>query len=519
MVKSKRLWINIVLIIIVASAIIFPFLGNVPLLDPDEPVYAETAREMVEFHDFLSPRIYGDFWYDKPPMYYWFIAGAFKIFGVNEFASRFPSAMLAVLGAAVIYIAGRNLIGERGAILAGLILASSLEYFYLGKAAVTDITLTFFLTAALLAFLHKRYYLFYAFAALAVVTKGPIGFFFCAAIVGLYIAVTGNWMLLRKIKLFRGTALFLIIALPWYVLMYHYHGMAFIDTFIGFHNVTRFLQPEHASGEIWYYYIPVLIMGFFPWTAFLGQAVYSSIKDKGPRNGYLVFMVIWAAVVFIFFSISQTKLVSYILPMYPPLAIIVGWYFDKIWSTNDFSRLTWSTIILTIVSGILIAGLLFTGYIGTEELYNPVFTLAGVFVMLVIFVWLFKLRGNFRMVFSTYIIAMIIFSTFIMTQLSPIIALSYSMKSFVQEFNQQYDGKTPIYVTKFYRPGFVFYSKLPSKEISAEDSLAVLLNNNTKGFFVVKINEYNSLPPSVKNDVRVLTVQKDKALLAQGVVN
>jgi len=519
MLTNKRLWLNILLIIIVASAMMFPLLGDVPLLDPDEPVYAETAREMVQFNDFVSPRIYGDFWYDKPPMYYWMVAGSFKVFGVNEFASRLPSALLAVAGAVLTYVAGRNFFGERGGTLAGLILATSLEYFYLGKAAVTDITLTFFLTASLFAFLHNRYYLFYFCAALAVVTKGPIGVIFCVAIIMLYIAVTGKWVLLKNMKLVSGAVLFLLVALPWYLLMYSYHGMAFIETFLGFHNLTRFLQPEHPSGTLWYYYIPVLILGFFPWTSFLGQAVRSALKETGPAHDSLIFMVIWALVVFLFFSTSQTKLVSYILPMYPPLALIVGWYFDKIWSHIQFRGLTWSALVQTLVSFMFVAGLFYAGKFVMPELHHVVTAIAGLFIMAVMLVWWFTYHRNFRSVFATYILTMVILSGYIMIQLFPIIVPAYSMKSFVDNFNQQYDEQSTIYVAKSYRPGFVFYSQLSSKEISTGDSLETLLNNKTEGFFIVKAKDYNTLPAPLKSNVRVLATQQDKTLLVSRVAD
>lgn len=132
------------MLLCVASVVTLAYLGHLPLLDPDEPVYAETAREMLQFQDFISPRIYGEFWYDKPPMYYWLVAVAFKIWGIGEFAARLPSALLAIGGSVVVYLSGRELFTERAGLLAGLVLTTSLEYFYLGKAAVTDITLTFF---------------------------------------------------------------------------------------------------------------------------------------------------------------------------------------------------------------------------------------------------------------------------------------------------------------------------------------------------------------------------------------
>ena len=144
----KRLDGRFWLVAIIAAIILFINLGTIPLLDPDEPVYAETPKEMIHFNEFLSPRIYGEYWYDKPPMYYWLVTAAFKVFGVSEFSARFPSAFLGLAGVTALYLHGCRLFSKRAAMAAALVLATSIEYFYLGKAAVTDITLTFCLTLA-----------------------------------------------------------------------------------------------------------------------------------------------------------------------------------------------------------------------------------------------------------------------------------------------------------------------------------------------------------------------------------
>lgn len=510
---NKKIWLSIALIVCVAGILMFSFLGTHPLLDPDEPVYAETAREMLQFQDFISPRIYGDFWYDKPPMYYWLVAAAFKIFGFGEFAARFPSAFLAVSGVVLVYLAGRKLFNARAGLLAALVLATSLEYFYLGNAAVTDMTLTFFLTAALLAFLHRKYYLLYGCTALAVVTKGPIALFFCGVIITWYLLVTGNLNRIKTMKVVSGSVLFALIALPWYVAMYSLHGMAFIDTFLGFHNVTRFLQPEHASSAVWYYYIPVLILGFFPWSAFLVQAFLAGVKEKGECRNTCVFLVTWASVVFLFFSLSQTKLVSYILPMYPPLALLTGYYFDKIWAEKRERALKYSAGVFGIVTLLLIAGLVYAGTVVATELMVSVEVLAVILAVLTAAVLLQSFRRNFRAVFTTQVLGVMIFYTVLMTQALPIIAPALSVKSFVNEFKQHYDGQAPVYVEKFYRPGFMYYSGIAGTELSQENLEAVTASEKDTAYLVMKKKKYEKLPPEMQSKLRLLVVQEDKILL------
>lgn len=511
MKMNKQTWLHLAMIVCVAGIVMFSYLGTQPLLDPDEPVYAETAKEMLAFHDFVSPRIYGEFWYDKPPMYYWLVAGAFKIFGVGEFAARFPSALLAVGGGIAVYLAGRRMFSERAGLLSALVLTTSLEYFYLGNAAVTDMTLTFFLTAALLSFLERKYYAFYVFSALSVVTKGPVGLFFCSVITGAYLLMTGNLTTLKKMKLVRGTVLFSIIALPWYLAMYWHHGMAFINTFLGFHNVTRFLQPEHASGKIWYFYIPVVMIGFFPWTAFLAQAFAKGVKEKGEKRNSCIFLAIWASAVFVFFSLSQTKLVSYILPMFPSLALLVGYYLDKAWEQERYGILKRSALLFGAAVAILAVALFYGGAAVTAALIAPVKVMTGILFLMAVAVFFYSWRRDFRAVMTTYTIGMLLFITFLMTQMLPIVAPAVSVKEFVGVFNQYYNGRGTVYVAKFYRPGFMFYSGVPSVELDSEN-LKSVINKNETAYFIMKRDNFEELPQEIKDKVQIKALQEDKIL-------
>lgn len=511
MMINKKVWFSLLIILCTAGILMFAFLGTHPLMDPDEPVYAETAREMLQSQDFISPRIYGDFWYDKPPLYYWLVAAAFKFFGMSEFAARFPSAVFAVGGAVLVYVSGRKLFNERTGLLAALVLVTSLEYFYLGNAAVTDMTLTFFLTAALLAFLHRQYYLLFGFAALAVLTKGPVALFFCGVIILLYQVFTGNVKMLKTMKVVSGSLLFAAIALPWYAAMYSFHGMAFIDTFLGFHNVTRFLQPEHTAGAVWYYYIPVLILGFFPWSAFLAQALFTGLKEKGEYYNTCVFLVIWAAVVFMFFSISQTKLVSYILPMYPPLALLTGYYFDKIWAGQQYRALNAAAAIFGMAAVFLITGLFYAGAGVVVELLPSVKIMAVLLALLAVFILFQSVRHNFRAVFTAHVLGMMLVLALLMAHTLPVIAPEFSVKSFVDEFNQHYDRQAPVYVEKFYRPGFLYYSGMAGIELSREDLQAVAAGESA--YLVMKKSNYEKLSPEIQAQFQVLVVQADKVLL------
>lgn len=511
MMEKKTLY-SILLILCVGGVLMFSFLGMYPLMDPDEPVYAETAREMIQFEDFVSPRIYGEYWYDKPPMYYWLVAGAFQLMGNSEFASRFPSAFLAIGGAVFLYWAGRRLVGERASLLSVLILLSSLEYFYLGNAAVTDMTLTFFLTVALVSFLQRNYYLMYLCCALGVLTKGPVALFFCGVIVGLYLLLTGNLKRLRTMKIPCGIVIFCAVAVPWYVAMYSLHGMAFVETFLGFHNVTRFLEPEHTSGVLWYYYIPVLLVGFFPWSAILVQSIRYAIREKGETRDVCRFLLIWAGAVFFFFSASQTKLVSYILPMYPPLAMLGGIYIDRIWLRGEVNALRRSAICFGVLALILIGGLVYAEsvFAGMEIAIKVMIAILA--VATVGMVWQ-SIRQQFQRVFAIQLVGTMLFFATLMTMALPAIVDKFSVASIVPQVEEKYDGHSKLYIEKFYRPGLMYYGDLAGISFLKNDLSTILSEEKEKAYFVMKDKWYEKLSDEEKGRLRLLTQVEDKVFL------
>lgn len=495
--------------------IMFFNLGGIPLLDPDEPVYAETPKEMIAFGDFVSPRIYGEYWYDKPPMYYWLVAASFKVFGVNEFAARFPSAFLGVLCVLLVYRTGSKLFGQTVGIVGALVLATSIEYFYVAKAAVTDITLTLFLTAALFSFLEKKYYLFYLFAALATVTKGPIGILFPGAIVFLYLFATKNWQEIKNMKLLTGSIIYSVVALPWYVIMYQIHGMAFLDTFIGFHNIIRFTTAEHPKTSGWYFYVPVLMLGFFPWTALLFQSVWASLDEGKKQVPALLFLNIWAAFIFIFFTISSTKLLTYILPMYPPLALVVGWYLGR-WLEGYWHqrwRYSWPVILTGLV--FLLGGGMYFGAKDMPELMTGFMVLVAVLIVLVGTVWYAVSRDNPVLGFWGQVAAMIIFASILVAVLAPAVAPQFTSRDIANQFSAVYDGKSPVYIMKSLHPGFTFYTDVYGIEVTSSDDVKKAMMKNSTAYYVIRQSEYNALNDKERAALTLVVQYHNLLLLKQ----
>jgi 4-amino-4-deoxy-L-arabinose transferase-like glycosyltransferase len=506
----KNYWFLLLLTVLT----IFMNLGSMPLLDPDEPVYAETPKEMIQLNDFISPRIYGEYWYDKPPMYYWLVAGAFKLFGINEFGARFPSALLAVICVTVVYLSTAKLFSESAGIASGLVLATSIEYFYLGKAAVTDITLTLFLTASLLCFLQRQYYLFYVFSALATLTKGPIGLLFPGAIIFIWMILVHRFRELKYMKIPAGILIFAVVALPWYWIMYQIHGAAFVDGFIGVNNITRFTTAEHAKTSGWYFFIPVLILGFFPWISLLFQAIKTSLKSKETDEyATLVFLNIWAAFIFIFFSISSTKLVTYILPSFPPLAILVGWYLER--CGKDYRLVGMGLIwpwLLTILSVLLVGGMV-VGCKMMPVIIPAASGLAIVLILMTISVWYFLSRKHVLKAVWGQAIFMALASIIIVTILVPPIAENLSTRGIAQSFTTYYDAKSPVYVTKFLHPGFAYYTNTYGKEINSAEEISRVISEDGQAYLAIRQPEYEGLSNVEKGALTILARSDNKVLL------
>ena len=332
---SKKNWI-----LFWVSAVFLMFFLNSSLLITDtvESNYALTAKEMVLSGNWISPQIYGHFWYDKPIMAYWLIASGFKLFGFTEFGARFFPAVTGLLGLLLATWGGKKLYSEKVGFYSGVILLTTIQFFLISKSVLTDGALFFFFNGALLFFYlayasaNKNYYYgTYAFSALATLTKGPIGFLLPGLIIVLFFVWERNWQELRRAKIITGTLLFLAIAGPWYIAMTYLHP-DFIGSFLGTHNFLRATQSEHPRDNVIYYYLVINILAFSPWIGFVPGMLKNLVRkaDKwvipAAREKFLL---LWVFVVFFFYQNMATKYITYTYPILLPLAYLVAAYFDK----------------------------------------------------------------------------------------------------------------------------------------------------------------------------------------------
>jgi len=344
-VSFKRDYFLLILLVLLCLFLFVFKLGEPSLWNMDEPIYGEVAKEILKLGDWITLHFNYQEWFDKPPLYIWLTALTFKAFGWNEFTTRIWSSLFGIGGVVVVYFLGKSIFEKKTGFFSALILATSLQYIIQSRLALLDVPLSFFISLSILFFYlgyktyEKRWYylLSFIFMALATLTKGPIGVLLPGLIIGLYLLLTANTGELKRMMLFRGVLIYLAIASPWYAIELMRHGHTFMDSFFFQRTAARFLTPFEGHTGPPYYYLVVLLFGFFPWSSFLPYALVRFFK-KGWKDGErekILLILIWFGVVFVFFSSAKSKLPGYILPLYPCLAPVVG----KLWSEFSSQRI------------------------------------------------------------------------------------------------------------------------------------------------------------------------------------
>ncbi|MBI4473993.1 MAG: glycosyltransferase family 39 protein [Acidobacteria bacterium] len=327
--------IVIIVLAVVCYVMFFHKLGGLGLLGPDEPRYAAVAREMFMTGDFITPRLHGEPWFEKPVLMYWLAALGYAIFGVGEIGARFPSALSATICVFLIYWFVRRLWDRTLGFLAALVLATSVGWLAFARAASMDMPLSASLTAALAFFLlgfnedgprrKTWFYWFYACLGLGVLAKGPIAIALPAVSLAAFLLVRGrlqDWRTWHP----KGLWITAAVALPWYLIVTVVNGWEFINVFFINHNLQRFATTVHGHERPFYFYLPVLLLLTFPWTVLL----ISALRRSFGRNEQI--LAWWAIVPFVLFSLSGSKLPGYILPVVPPIAILCA---KELWQVRS----------------------------------------------------------------------------------------------------------------------------------------------------------------------------------------
>jgi 4-amino-4-deoxy-L-arabinose transferase-like glycosyltransferase len=321
-------------------------IGERALWAPVEGRYAEIATEMQASGDYVTPRLNGVKYLKKAPLFFWLEAFAVKVFGKSEWVFRAWGAVFAVLGCLAVYIVARNLYGRRAGLLSAIVLATSPLYYALSRTVSLDMTLTFFLAAALMSILWRRreanglpyagaILAFYVFAALATLTKGFVGIVMPAIILALWTALIRERRFPKSILLSWGPLWFVAIALPWHVLAAA-RNPEFWNVYFFQEHIQGYLTMDAEPHNQPWVFLPVLLMSGFPWTVFLVAAIrYHTRPALNEQWRETLLLLLWPAALLVFFSFSSSKVIPYILPMFPALAILIGAYLSFAWERAD----------------------------------------------------------------------------------------------------------------------------------------------------------------------------------------
>ncbi len=352
--EEKRGLISGIAILTLVAFLSFHQLKAAPLFDVDEALYAETAREMTATSGFIVPIYNYSAQLEKPILIYWLIAAAFKPLGINELAARLWPALAGCGVVLMTFFFVKSTTTTRCALLSALVLTTSFEFLVLTHLAVTDMVLTFFLSASCFCFFRALHtsrsprpaaLAGWALAAGAVLTKGPVGLVLALFPVVLYGWLSGRAReLATRLELGAGVVLFCILTFPWYIAASLLTRGEFLEVFLWKHNILRYFSVSSGHGGPWYYYLIVTAIGFSPWSAFLPAILHSAwttVRDRtqnNPEKHLVLFVLVWGFSVLVFFSFSQTKLPGYVLPVFPALAILSGWWWNRVLSDRETEK-------------------------------------------------------------------------------------------------------------------------------------------------------------------------------------
>ena len=359
------------ILLFLCVAFFFSALGDLNLTDNDEGSNAGAPREMLERGDWLSPTLNGEPRFAKPVFTYWLIGASYLVFGVNEFAARVPSALFGTLLILMQYWFLSRVATANVAWWSALCLLLNLEMLAIGRMVLTDMVLIFFTTLTLFSFWiafsgerrEKRWYLVcYIAMAGAMLTKGPVGVIVPLLVVLVFVLLTQNLRkVIREARPFAGVVLFLCLALPWYGAMLMIHGAAYLESAQA-NTLGRYANIIEGHGGTILFYVPVLLLGFLPWSGFLPLALREAVSDfkvhrmaGGRGQSPVVFAACWLVVVFLFFTLSATRLPHYIAPLFPAAAILVAFPLARLMSRGARVKAT-SAFWIIVVLGSLLGG-------------------------------------------------------------------------------------------------------------------------------------------------------------------
>lgn len=544
---GRQRWDGLILTVFLAPY--FVHLGTSALWDANEAFYVEGPREMLESGDLLSPRFNFSFKLNKPILPYWVVLPAFKLFGVSEWSERLVIAICMVATVLLTYALGRRLYGHRVGLLGAIVLASTAKFLMVGRRSLIDALLTTLLVAALCLLVRggaerKLFVGAYVMMGLAVLTKGLVGIVIPLGIVLTFLLWQGMRrahprssrrlvlsVILRQglrgmnaLRLPLGLLIVLAVATPWYAAMIHRHGWGFLSAFIVGDHVKRFLYGTSGMSRPWWYYGPVLLSEFFPWSFFLPAAVVATIlrlrslggtssatgaptdlfsssaicrslpanNAPGPASGDRGslpsewadrFLLAWMGFILIFFSLSVSKQNEYLLPLYPAAALVVGRFFSEAqpFSSRFIKGLFAFSIALlagAFIGGAWIAASRAPTLFDSHRLLTTTSVILLIGALLLVGAYLF---GTLGQVFALTAVTMLVF-TGVSLSLLPKLENYRPVRPLAERIAREAAPDDLVGYYRFTAPSLCYYSRRKIFEVFAPAEIKAILRSTRRAF-------------------------------------
>ncbi len=444
------------IIILIGLSYLFFMWGNgtLSLSNPDEVFYSQTAKEMLVHKSWMTPYLFGSPQFEKPVFLFWLLRTAFIIFGVSSFSARFFPAVFAGIGILAVYwLARAGFKNEKKAFLSGLVLMSCGFYVGMARTVFTDMIFSVLILLSLAAFFwgysrkeHKAagVLLSFIFSAMAVLAKGPLGLLIPLLAVVIFLFIRRDLKFLLSGYFLLGLFIFSLIAAPWYVFMIKRYGAAFLNEFFYNDHIRRIIEAEHASNDTWYFYPLYIFLSSFPWSLYLAVSLVYLLrrlylnKDTPPIYSFLAS---WIAAVILIFQGAHSKLVSYILPLFPALAMVCA---DFIYEASLFEN---KKRVFTIVSAITATVLLLVPVASIFLLPKyavylahpvPAYAFILAFSILLLLILFFIINGKLAAVTYLYASIMMLFLLlvpFIRDDIEPYLSSKYACQYLLKNYN------------------------------------------------------------------------------------
>ncbi len=513
--KSTKFWLSIYQVapvILLASVMLFAGLGSFPLTDRDEGEYASSTAYMIESGDFIVPHLNGRPYLEKPILFFWTLAASFELLGQNEFAARFPSALAAfVLLGSMFWVAGSWSGDRRISNVSVIVLLASPLFLLVARACLTDMMLTLFVWLSMTLFYFylksgrvEALFFCWFFLSLAFLTKGPVALAMSIPVFLAYSASRRDFSWLLPGNLIISIIVFLSVSLPWYVLIYKRMGSSFIETFFLTQNIERFTSTllGHGGGPI--FYIIVLAMGCFPFSAILPTLLAKGIpvvihsfrtgrvKEK---NSFFIFCLMASVWIFLFLTVSATKQINYIVPAIPFLSVCIAT--STLRHGNRFRLTRASKFLVIFLSSIffLVPAIFFlypdfiwkmvlslvrfdsTEYAFTQTVPQEIRWLALALPVLMIVIFWGFLKAKAKV--STILLVSLLFSSFLVLGLLPRVAcvfqdpakqLAQDVKNVLQHTLSPPSSRSVNLVSfGLWKPSMIFYTSRPIFRIKTKN--------------------------------------------------